>query len=143
MSGKKYEAVRAAMIARFVKDLNAAYPNLTLEIVKSDYDDSIMIHHNSKELDLDESFLDLRLALEDKYFFENDIYNVGFSYSYLFSKKVETLKQEQLQVIEDASKKISLCVRNTHINRIFKAFAPSMPADSAEFNSSPLNLIAA
>ena len=75
----------------FLSELTIFSPNIVTEISEVSYDNTIMIYHNYIEADTDVAFITKNIELQDKYFWDNDIINVGFAFNYELYKSLTNI----------------------------------------------------
>ncbi len=73
----KSKAEREQIISNFILEIKKKYHYITIQ---QEYDDSYMLCHNYRNY-LEEEFMLFKHDLMVKHFFNNDLYNIGFSYS--------------------------------------------------------------
>ena len=77
MDRKIYNAIDG-----FLTELAKFSPKVITEISEVSYDNTIMIYHNYVDADIDDAFITKSIELQDKYFWDNNIINVGFAFNY-------------------------------------------------------------
>lgn len=74
-------------INSFINEMNKQYPYISFDYFETESDDYIIVH-NYEDYE-DKKFIDFATNLVDKYFWEDGIYNIGFSYNCEFADSVE------------------------------------------------------
>jgi hypothetical protein len=80
------------VINDFIIELNESFPFINTEISEVPYDDSVLIYHNYEDADNDNDFKNVLLSLQEKYFFNEKIINVGVAYDYLLEERINNQK---------------------------------------------------
>jgi hypothetical protein len=79
-------------INNFLFEFKESFPFINTEISEVPYDDSVLIYHDYMNADNDNDFKNVLLSLQEKYFFNEKIINVGVAYDYLLEERINNQK---------------------------------------------------